>query len=303
MTNFISKYYTNICSSQIKKLIIIAVVSVIVTYFIPDLLSGFMLSGMPEFPNEIGSDQKFYFFAHILITGLIIIFSCLISIYGIYKLFRYTILQRHKSHKKIFLVLITYVYMIIGFSNTYFLLSYVDDASDALLKYFAYYQIAQDTQTKSLAIEKDLRIANKNAFSGMKIKLWSGVDTKEQLQLWNTDYSSFDDFEKLPVDFIFEAVKYPQSQVIKYLPNNKLPMYFNCFYFSVSTITSVGYGDITPNSNIAKFLVCMEAIFGQLLLALGIASAYSGISDLNKSRKSRAELSDSAIQHDDQFKQ
>ena len=212
-------------------------------------------------------------------------------------------MQKHKSHKKLFLVLITYVYMIIGFSNTYFLLSYVDDASDSLLKFFTYYQLAQDTQTKSLMIEKDIRIANKNAFSGMNTRLWSGVDTKEQLQLWNADYYSFDNFEKMPVYFIFEAVKYPQSQVIRYLPNNKFPMYFNCFYFSVSTITSVGYGDITPTSTIARFLVCMEAVFGQLLLALGIASAYSGISDINKSHKSHAELGDSTIQQNDQPKQ
>ena len=37
---------------------------------------------------------------------------------------------------------------------------------------------------------------------------------------------------------------------------------FNAFYFSFSTLTTVGFGDITPMSKIARTLAVMEAVTG-----------------------------------------
>ena len=42
-------------------------------------------------------------------------------------------------------------------------------------------------------------------------------------------------------------------------------------YFSFVTLTTLGYGDITPLTRPAKNLVVLEAIFGQLYLAVLIA--------------------------------
>jgi len=42
-------------------------------------------------------------------------------------------------------------------------------------------------------------------------------------------------------------------------------------YFSFVTLTTLGYGDITPISPIAKMLVVLEAVIGQLFLAVLIA--------------------------------
>ena len=55
--------------------------------------------------------------------------------------------------------------------------------------------------------------------------------------------------------------------------------HFNAFYFSFITLTTVGYGDITPVSNIARMLAIMEAISGTLFVGVLIArlvSLYSG---------------------------
>lgn len=292
MKNFISSQCEKLSDNNVNELLIIAFISIIVTYFVPDLMSGFILSGMPEFPSEIEPGQSFYFITRIVSITAIIIFSCCISFYGIYKLFCYTMLQKHKGRKKLILVLATYLYMIFGFTNTYFLLSYVGDASDSLFKYFTYYHISQNEQLKSLMIEKDIHVTDNNTFAGIKTKLWSGVDTKEPLQLWKDDYTSFNDLGNIPITFIFETVKHPQSQVIRYLPDNKIFVYCDCLYFSVITITSVGYGDITPSSGIARLLVCLETILGQLLLALGIASAFSDISDIKKDIHNKPPRSD-----------
>ena len=45
----------------------------------------------------------------------------------------------------------------------------------------------------------------------------------------------------------------------------------NLTYFSLITITSVGYGDITPVSDTARSLASLEAVFGQVFLAVLVA--------------------------------
>jgi hypothetical protein len=44
--------------------------------------------------------------------------------------------------------------------------------------------------------------------------------------------------------------------------------YFTLVYFSLVTLTSVGYGDITPGSGTARSLAVVEAILGQFYIAV-----------------------------------
>jgi hypothetical protein len=46
---------------------------------------------------------------------------------------------------------------------------------------------------------------------------------------------------------------------------------FNAFYFSFITLSTVGYGDITPVSKVARMLAAMEAMTGLLYVAVLIA--------------------------------
>ena len=46
---------------------------------------------------------------------------------------------------------------------------------------------------------------------------------------------------------------------------------FNAFYFSFITLSTVGYGDITPLSRIARWLAAMEAMTGLLYVAVLIS--------------------------------
>src|SRR5882724_6650492 len=46
---------------------------------------------------------------------------------------------------------------------------------------------------------------------------------------------------------------------------------FNAFYFSFVTLSTVGYGDITPVSKVARMLAAMEAMTGLLYMAILIA--------------------------------
>ena len=48
--------------------------------------------------------------------------------------------------------------------------------------------------------------------------------------------------------------------------------FFDSLYFSVVTITTLGYGDISPARNLGKFLIGIEAISGILILGLYLNS-------------------------------
>jgi len=48
-------------------------------------------------------------------------------------------------------------------------------------------------------------------------------------------------------------------------------LHFNYIYYSFITLTTVGYGDITPVSTLAKTFSYLESLFGQLYLAVLIA--------------------------------
>src|SRR6266566_6090250 len=50
---------------------------------------------------------------------------------------------------------------------------------------------------------------------------------------------------------------------------------FNAFYFSFVTLSTVGYGDITPVSRMARWLAAMEAMTGLLYVAVLIARLVS----------------------------
>ncbi|MDB4410029.1 potassium channel family protein, partial [Gammaproteobacteria bacterium] len=51
-----------------------------------------------------------------------------------------------------------------------------------------------------------------------------------------------------------------------------LENYTSAIYFSFVTITTLGYGDISPVLPLARFLVIMEAIVGVFYMAILVAS-------------------------------
>jgi hypothetical protein len=56
---------------------------------------------------------------------------------------------------------------------------------------------------------------------------------------------------------------------------NTYEMQFNFLYYSFATLATLGMGDITPFSHLAKSLTAMEAMFGQLFVAIIIAKLVS----------------------------
>ncbi len=57
--------------------------------------------------------------------------------------------------------------------------------------------------------------------------------------------------------------------------NSPLPL-FSCFYFSVVTISTVGYGDISPVGWVAESFVLTEILLGIMYMIFGVATIFSG---------------------------
>jgi len=55
-------------------------------------------------------------------------------------------------------------------------------------------------------------------------------------------------------------------------PDNPRQDFFQMWYFSMVTLTTLGYGDIAPATMIARVFVVLEAIMGQFYLAILVAS-------------------------------
>ncbi|BAY83330.1 ion transport protein [Calothrix parasitica NIES-267] len=62
--------------------------------------------------------------------------------------------------------------------------------------------------------------------------------------------------------FIFSGVIYQVEH-----PNNELfSSFIDTVYFSIVTITTVGFGDVTPNSELGRFLTILMILFGSVLI-------------------------------------
>ena len=51
----------------------------------------------------------------------------------------------------------------------------------------------------------------------------------------------------------------------------------NCLYFSFTTLTTVGYGDLTARSNLGHTIAVSEALIGQIYLVTVVAVLVSGL--------------------------
>jgi hypothetical protein len=71
---------------------------------------------------------------------------------------------------------------------------------------------------------------------------------------------------------LFWAILY--SIVVRFNPNalsNIHEVDFDIYYYSFTTLTTLGYGDIAPVSTYAKILAILEAIVGPVYLAIFVA--------------------------------
>jgi len=59
------------------------------------------------------------------------------------------------------------------------------------------------------------------------------------------------------------------------IPADQTRVYFDCLYLSISTITTTGYGDITPLTTLTRLISCLEMLSGQTIVVLALGMWFS----------------------------
>ena len=88
---------------------------------------------------------------------------------------------------------------------------------------------------------------------------------------------------------IYAAVIFIYAVLYWYFPNSieaEEKSFLTSTYFSIVTITTLGYGEITPNSDLGKILSASEAILGIIIIGLFLSSLWNSFSvRIEKSQK------------------
>jgi hypothetical protein len=75
------------------------------------------------------------------------------------------------------------------------------------------------------------------------------------------------------------AARYEIGKVVRFLPAAIIPVLFECLHYSIDTIATVGYGDITAGNWIARTVSDVEVASGLILIVFALGVAFSGRSD------------------------
>ncbi len=169
------------------------------------------------------------------------------------------------------IILASYASVITVSAALYYSTAFYWDFRDAVHK-LQYYRDAA-AQSGLNHPEQVRPISDKRAFRGIEARFWSGVDWQD-----NNDAHSAREADQFDPNRLREVLKTagrPAVDVIRFLPDARPTVLFDCLYFSIVTITTLGYGDITPRTASAKVLANLEVLMGVVLFAIALGMLFS----------------------------
>jgi hypothetical protein len=173
--------------------------------------------------------------------------------------------QQGKRSALLVRVLTSYFCLMLVFASMYYEAAFLADFEDAVVKYDRY---RHESDLGPPRLYRDQR-----AFSGIEPRFWSGVAWKV------TDSVLVDGLPDTvspatPAEMRATAISQPIGEVVQFLPSARLAIFADCLHFSVATMTTVGYGDITPRSVPARIAADCEAVCNTLLLIFGLGMIF-----------------------------
>lgn len=176
--------------------------------------------------------------------------------------------KRRERMEMLITIVLSYVLLILVFASLYFSIDCISDYNSATEKTM-YYMIAAEKNELPPAYSVDLR-----AFAGMTGKLWTGIgDDRRQLQ----EQSRFPKAISIE-SCLHEGARTQRARdAIHYQTDMVLPVIFDCIHLSVMTMTTVGYGDVSPQGgSIARPITDLQAIASTILLVLALGLLWGG---------------------------
>ncbi len=169
--------------------------------------------------------------------------------------------------RQIVVIILSYFALIITFTGAYYAMVGFGDRVDAIRK-FEHYQSEKnylDTEG-NIVVRKETR-----PFRGFNYRLWSGVDWPDVEKEITRD-RALSPHE--PVEMIRNA-RGRQEDVIRFQPASKVAVMGNLLYYTIVTMTTLGYGDITPTAWYTKMFASMQVLSGYTLFYIALAMVIS----------------------------
>ena len=232
----------------------------------------------------------------LLIAGIIIFILALMIFPGIFIIIFISQSFRGDSNfKKIIIILHSYLGIIILFASIYFAFCFVGDFNDQVHKN-SYYE--SEIRLQELNSEYQiLRISDNRPFKGVKYKLWTGVENPDNdiliaissKEKAHYNYILYGDnfirgeIEEVPIEICLKAaaLNLPPNKLYKFQNANLKNVIFDCIYFSITTIATVGYGDISPNLWYSKLAAIIEILCGIIIFVFALNFAFTNWKNLN----------------------
>ncbi len=170
----------------------------------------------------------------------------------------YLSFKKQYSEKTISFIIASYISIIVTFTGIYYVMTLMSDQTHIAYENIYYQYLQEEMNNKDFP-------HNMRAFRGMSNDLFIGVEANV---FSNEKLKGL----KIPSQQKWIAMK-NRGYTIKFLPENRLIAINDCFYLSVVTITTLGYGDIIPNRWFSKLATSIEALLGMIILifAFGLA--------------------------------
>jgi len=78
-----------------------------------------------------------------------------------------------------------------------------------------------------------------------------------------------------PISYYLEAARGDKRDIIRFVPSRRLLLLEECLHFSVVTQTTLGYGNISPNTTESRLATTMQVLTALLLSALGLGMLFA----------------------------
>jgi hypothetical protein len=226
------------------------------------LVSLFFSLGFGEAAKLMDETHSAWTLTFFLVSwGCSFIVPAVILIYSIYGSF---FLQSRA--KRFSIILLSYSSLILVFAGLYYSLAVWGDHSDAVEEYYYYHAHNPEMMPQDHKIDI-FPYKHARPFRGFDTRLWSSVEDNLP---WHISKKSL---YNPPTEYwAWHTVVRSMEWHIKFRPEARLSLILDCLHLSIITMTTVGYGDISPALWYSKLAVDIQALTGIMLfvVALGL---------------------------------
>ncbi len=169
-------------------------------------------------------------------------------------------------------LILAYPTLIVCFASLYYLIAWEADLTDAE-KQNEYYVNLHDNESKWKQIAPTVpRTISYRAFKGFEYKLWTGIEELSRPAGYPAD-------APVPVDLILKNVAWvrglPSFARTFNGPRAWGEVHLDCLHYSLVTMSTVGYGDISPQSRLAKVATGVQILCSQTLFLFALGFVFS----------------------------